>query len=61
MAAQKAVEELDSRGLLKSEHMKKLKKMKEQAGQQEERMERLVQELTESEGFDAEAIESAGE
>ena len=30
-AAQKAVEELDSRGLLKPEHMKKLSKMKEEA------------------------------
>jgi hypothetical protein len=29
MAAQKAVEELDSRGLLKEAHMKKLSKMKE--------------------------------
>ena len=29
-AAQKAVEELDSRGLLKPEHMKKLTKMKEE-------------------------------
>jgi hypothetical protein len=36
MAAQKAVEELDSRGLLKPEHMKKLNKMKEQAGRQED-------------------------
>ena len=31
-AAQKAVEELESRGLLKSEHMKKLNEMKQQAG-----------------------------
>ena len=30
-AAQKAVEELESRGLLKPEHMKKLSKMKEEA------------------------------
>ena len=30
-AAQKAVEELDSRGLLKPEHMKKLNKMKQKA------------------------------
>ena len=30
-AAQKAVEELDSRGLLKPEQMKKLSKMKEEA------------------------------
>jgi hypothetical protein len=38
-AAQKAVEELDSRGLLKPEHMNKLTKMKQQAGEQEQRME----------------------
>jgi hypothetical protein len=37
-AAQKAVEELDSRGLLKPEHMKKLNKMKEEASRQEQRM-----------------------
>jgi predicted DsbA family dithiol-disulfide isomerase len=60
-AAQKAVEELESRGLLKFEHMKKLNKMNEQAGRQEERMEKLVEELTESEGFDSDAIESTGE
>ena len=38
-AAQKAVEELDSRGLLKPEHMKKLSKMKEEASTQEQQME----------------------
>ena len=31
MAAQKTVEELDSRGLLESEHVKKLAKMREEA------------------------------
>jgi predicted DsbA family dithiol-disulfide isomerase len=31
------------------------------AGRQEERMEKLVEELTESEGFDSDAIESTGE
>lgn len=56
-AAQKAVEELDSRGLLKPEHMKKLSKMKDEAGQQEEEMEQLVQELVESDGFEQETIE----
>jgi ferritin-like metal-binding protein YciE len=56
-AAQKAVEELDSRGLLESEHMKKLSKMKEEAGNQEEQMQELVQELTESDGLDASTIE----
>ncbi len=56
-AAQKAVEQLDSRGLLKSEHMAKLSKMKEEAGNQEKEMEELVQELSESDGFDPSAIE----
>jgi ferritin-like metal-binding protein YciE len=56
-AAQKAVEELHSRGLLEPEHMKKLSKMKEQAGEQEEEMEVLVQELTDSDGFDSSSIE----
>ena len=56
-AAQKAVEQLDSRGLLKSEHMTKLSKMKEEAGNQQKEMEELVQELSESDGFDPSAIE----
>ena len=56
-AAQKAVEQLDSRGLLKPEQVKKLSKMKDEAGQQEEEMESLVQELSESDGFDPSKIE----
>ena len=56
-AAQKALEQLDLRGLLKSEHMTKLSKMKEEAGNQEKEMEELVQELSESDGFDPSAIE----
>ena len=60
-AAQKAVEELDSRGLLKPEHMKRLTKMKEEAGQQEEEMQQLVQELAESDGFDQTTIEEKAE
>lgn len=60
-AAQKAVEELDSRGLLKPEHMKKLTKMKKQAGEQEQEMKNLVQELTQSDGFDSSTIESKAE
>ena len=35
-AAQKGIEELESRGLLKPEHMKKLAKMKEEASRQEQ-------------------------
>jgi ferritin-like metal-binding protein YciE len=60
-AAQKAVEELDSRGLLKPEHMKKLSKMREEAGKQEEEMQSLVEELSESEGFDPSKIEEKAE
>ena len=56
-AAQKAVEELHSRGLLEPEHMKKLSKMKEQAGKQEEEMEVLIQDLTHTDGFDSSTIQ----
>ena len=56
-AAQKAVEDLDSRGLLKPEHMKKLAKMREEASDQEEEMQKLVQELADSDGFDPSTIE----
>jgi ferritin-like metal-binding protein YciE len=57
MAAQKAVKELDSRGLLKPEQMKKLSKMKEEASQQEQEMQKLVEDLVESDGFDKTTIE----
>lgn len=60
-AAQKAVAELDSRGLLKPEHMKKLSKMREEAGKQEQRMEELVEELSDSDGLDSSEIESTAE
>ena len=60
-AAQKAVEDLDSRGLLKAEQMKKLSKMKEEANQQEEEMQDLVKELVESDGFDQETIDEKAE
>lgn len=56
-AAQKAVEQLDSRGLLNPEHMKKLSKMKEEAGKQEQEMEQLVRDLTDSDGLDSSTIE----
>jgi len=60
-AAQKAVEQLDSRGLLKSEHITKLSKMKEEAGNQEKEMKELVQELSDSDGFDPSTIEEKAE
>ena len=56
-AAQKAVEQLDSRGLLKPEHMKKLSKMRAEAGKQEQKMEELVRDLTHSDGLDSSTIE----
>ena len=56
-AAQKPVEDLDSRGLLKPEQMKKLSKMKDEASQQEEEMQDLVKGLVESDGFDQEEID----
>jgi ferritin-like metal-binding protein YciE len=60
-AAQKAVEDLDSKGLLKPEQMKKLSKMKDEARQQEEEMEDLVKDLVESEGFDEDTIDEKAE
>jgi ferritin-like metal-binding protein YciE len=60
-AAQKAVEELDSRGLLKPEQMKKLSKMREEASRQEKELEDLVEELEESDGFDDDTIEEKAE
>jgi hypothetical protein len=60
-AAQKAVEQLDSRGLLKPEHMKKLSKMADEASKQEAEMQTLVEELSESEGFDPSKIEEKAE
>lgn len=55
--AQKAVEQLDSRGLLKPEHLKKLSKMKKEAEKQEQEMEELIRELADSDGFDSSVIE----
>ncbi|HEY9490931.1 MAG TPA: hypothetical protein VIP56_03020 [Nitrososphaeraceae archaeon] len=60
-AAQKAVDELDSRGLLESEHMKKLATMRQEASEQEEDMQKLVQELAESDGLDSSTIEEKAE
>jgi hypothetical protein len=60
-AAQKAVQELSSRGLLKPEQISKLTKMKEQAGEQETEMEDLVEQLTDSDDIDSEAVNSTAE
>ena len=60
-AAQKAVEELKSKGLLKVEHEKKLMPMKEEANKQQREMEELIEEIAENEGFDFENINSLSE
>ena len=60
-AAQKAVKDLDSRGLLKPEQMKKLSKMRQEASRQEEEMEDLVKDLVESGGFDQDTIDEKAE
>ena len=60
-AAQKAVEDLDSRGLLKPGQMKKLSKMKEEASQQEQEMQDLVEDLVQSDGFDQDTIDEKAE
>ena len=60
-AAQKAVEELKSKGLLKAEHEKKLRPMQEEANTQQNEMEALVKEIAEDEGFDLENINSVSE
>src|SRR5680860_126349 len=60
-AAQKAVEELKTKGLLKTEHEKKLMPMKEEANKQQREMEELIEEIAENEGFDVENINSVSE
>ncbi len=60
-AAQKAVEELKSKGLLKTEHVKKLMPIKEEANKQQKEMEELIEEIAESEGFDVANINSVSE
>jgi ferritin-like metal-binding protein YciE len=56
-AAQKAVELLDSRGLLKQEHTTKLSKMKNEANKQEQEMENIVEDLTKTDELDSSMIE----
>jgi DNA-dependent RNA polymerase auxiliary subunit epsilon len=61
IAAQKSVDELVSKGLLKAEHEKKLRPMQEEANTQQNEMEALVKEIAEDEGFDLENINSVSE
>ena len=58
IAAQKSVDELASKGLLKAEHEKKLRPMQEEAKTQQNEMKALVKEIAEDEGFDIENINS---
>jgi hypothetical protein len=61
IAAQKSVDELVSKGLLKAEHEKKLRPMQEEANTQQNEMESLVKEIAEDEDFDIEKINSVSE
>ena len=61
IAAQKSVDELVSKGLLKAEHEKKLRPMQEEANTQQNEMEALVKEIAEDEGFEIENINSVSE
>jgi DNA-dependent RNA polymerase auxiliary subunit epsilon len=61
IAAQKSVDELVSKGLLKAEHEKKLRPMQEEANTQQNEMEALVKEIAEDEDFDIENINSVSE
>ena len=61
IAAQKSVDELLSKGLLKAEHEKKLRPMQEEANTQQNEMKSLVKEIAEEEGFDIENINSVSE
>ena len=57
MAAQKAVEELSAKVLLGNVELKsKLQSMKKEAGDHQTRIERVMQELAESEGLDQQSI-----
>ncbi len=60
-AAQKSVQELMSKGLLKPEHEKKLIPMKEEANKQQQEMEELIKEIAEDEGFNIKNINSVSE
>ena len=58
IAAQKSVEELASKGLIKAEHEKKLMSMKEEANTQQKEMEDIIKEIAEDEGLDIANINS---
>ena len=57
-AAQKTVEELNSKGLINSEHERKLMNMKKEANEQQIRMEELIRNIAEDEGLNLSNINS---
>jgi hypothetical protein len=62
MAAQKAVEELSSKGLLDKGGLKgKLQQMKNEAGDHQRRIEQVMQGVVESEGLDQQSIRQNAE
>jgi hypothetical protein len=62
MAAQKAVEELSSKGLLEEGGIKsKLEGMKDEAGEHEEKIQQVMQKVVESEGLDEQSIRQSAE
>jgi rubrerythrin len=59
MAAQKAVQELGSKGLLDEQGMKaKLDKMRKEASNHQTKLEQLIQKLSQSQGLNSENIQS---
>lgn len=61
-AAQKAVEELESKGLLEKEEVKsKVDGMKEEASNHEQKLEEVIQKVTNSEGLNSESVEEHAE
>ena len=56
-AAQKAVDELESKGLLKPEAKKKIMGMQKDANGHELKLQKLVEKVTESEELDSQSIE----
>jgi rubrerythrin len=62
MAAQKAVQELDSKGLLDEAGMKaKLDKMRKEASKHQTKLEELAQKLSQSQGLNSESIQKSAE
>lgn len=60
-AAQTAIDELKSKGLIKTEHEKKIKSIKEEANKQQRETETLIEEIAENEGLDLENINTTSE